>query len=218
MIYTRKQINEEVTSILTQRLAEGWTLFVSREVAGHQGEIFKICLKKDDKIGVIFLDSDHGYNMDRRESYDFLQLVWGVWSDSRKSSFWLKDVTVIEEKRYFLLGHGYCGADDACFADVETAMAADKKGHDRLMERQKNLKEEPSLDISNPVVRKKVVDIVRRRCKGAKWMTYKSLSSAKLCHDRAYGCDRYLLKASEVLPTGGTRSHLVTISETRKED
>ena len=32
MIYTRKEIDKQVTAILAQRLAEGWTLFASSEV------------------------------------------------------------------------------------------------------------------------------------------------------------------------------------------
>lgn len=220
MIYTRNDIEQELNKVLAEKMAEGFAVFTSKEVTGHQGEVFKLYLKKGKTIGVLYLDGERKtYHKEWWRNGQVLHLYWAIYpADYPNRTFWLKDAEVVEDKCYYVLGRSYYGDDDACFSDEETAKAADQKHYDRAMERQKNFKADPSLDISNPAVRKKVVDIVRRRCKKAKWMSYKSLSDAKLRHDRTYGCDRYLLEAFEAMPSGDERCHAVVISRTYKED
>lgn len=219
MIYTRNDIEQELNKVLAEKMAEGFAVFTSRETAGHEGEVFKLYLKKGKTIGVLYLDGEREiYKREWWSNIEVLHLRWAVYpADYPNRTFWLKDAEVVEDKCYYVLGRGYYANDNTCFADEETAKAAAQKRHDRLVERLKNLKADPALNISDPAVRKKVVDIVRRNCKRAKWMTYKSLTSAKLCHDCGCDCDRFLLEASGVMPNGGERWHRVVISETVKE-
>ena len=220
MIYTRNDIELELNKILAEKLAEGFVVFTSRDTAGHQGEVFKLYLKKGKTIGVLYLDGESTYHGDEwwRDDY-VLHLRWAIYpADYPNRTFWLKDAEVVEDKCYYVLGSGYYANDNTCFADEETAKAAAQKRHDRSVERQKNFKEDPALNISDPAVRKKVVDIVRRECKGAKWMTYKSLVSAKLRHDNSSRyVIRYQLEVFEQLPDGRERFHKVVISEVAKE-
>lgn len=221
MIYTRNDIELELNKILAEKLAEGFVVLTSRDTAGHQGEVFKIFLKKGKTIGALYLDGELKiYNKEWWRNGEVLHLCWAVYpADYPHRTFWLKDAEVVEDKCYYVLGRGYYGNDDTCFADEETAKEADQKRYDRSMERQKNFKADPALNISDPAVRKKVVDILRRRVKGAKWMTYKSLVSAKLRHeDSSRYTTRYQLEAFEQLPDGRERLHKVVISETVKED
>lgn len=221
MIYTRNDIEQELNKVLAEKMAEGFAVFTSKEVAGHQGEVFKLYLKKGKTIGVLYLDGEcKTYPKEWWRNDQVLHLVWAIYpADRPHRIFWLKDAKVVEDKCYYVLGRSYYGDDDACFADEETANAAVRKHYDRAMERQQNFKADPSLDIHNPDVRKKVVDILRRRVKGAKWMTYKSLVSAKLRHeDSSRYTIRYQLEAFEQLPDGRERLHTVVISETVKED
>lgn len=220
MIYTRNDIEQELNKVLAEKMAEGFAVFTSRDTAGHQGEVFKLFLKKGKTIGVLYLDGERKiYRDEWWRNGEVLHLCWAVYpADYSNRPLWLKDAEVVTDKCYYVLGRGYYGNDDTCFADEETAKAADQKRHDRSEERQKNFKADPALNISDPAVRKKVVDILRRRVKGAKWMTYKSLVSAKLRHDSSRYITRYQLEAFEQLPDGRERLHKVVISETVKED
>lgn len=219
MIYTRNDIELELNKVLAEKMADGFAVFTSRDTAGHQGEVFKLYLKKGKTIGVLYLDGERKYHGDKWWFDNYvLHLRWAVYPDDYPNrTFWLNDAKVVMDKCYYILGRGYYANDNTCFADEETAKAAAQKRHDRSVERQKNFKADPALNISDPAVRKKVVDIVRRNCKRAKWMTYKSLSVAKFRHDRAYGCDRFLLEAFEVMPNGDERCHTVVISEVARE-
>lgn len=220
MIYTRNDIELELNRILLKKLAEGFVVSTSRDTAGHQGEVFKIFLKKGKTIGVLYLDGERKiYNKEWWRNGEVLHLRWAVYpADYPNRTFWLEDAEVVEDKCYYVLGRSYYADDAACFADEVTARAAAQKRYNRSMERQKNFKADPALNISDPAVRKKVVDILRRRVKGAKWMTYKSLASAKLRHDNSSRyITRYQLEAFEQLPDGRERLHKVVISETVKE-
>ena len=100
MIYTRNDIELELNKILAEKLAEGFVVFTSRDTAGHQGEVFKLYLKKGKTIGVLYLDGESTYHGDEwwRDDY-VLHLRWAIYpADYPNRTFWLKDAEVVEDK------------------------------------------------------------------------------------------------------------------------
>ncbi len=157
----------EINAIYTQKVAEylaNGYIINSNTMAGHQGEIAKIDLRKDNDVIRIMIDSANHYSdhcfcstvsiiVGRCIEKDIIETT-----DQRDLTIWNNRLEVIEQKTFYRMQKNY--RDTEWYIEGEEGLEAIKRGHGRR-EYEPDL--HPRMDYSNnDAVKAAILPAVRR--------------------------------------------------------
>ena len=134
-----KAIDKIFTQVLAEKLNTGKYIIATKPMAGHQGEIAKVCLQdvetkkfyvlyRDDESGHLWRDKDEDYR--KPENWDRRELVWAEAEDSYRDNctLWLDHCKKIEVQQFFKIGELY---STNWFGTLDEAIAAYELGWQR---------------------------------------------------------------------------------------
>ena len=129
----RVELNKLFTAYVVRYTALGYTIF-TEGMSGHQGEIAKILLKKNDDLKIILMEEKCG---DREDHYmDFIQIRIGTYTKkipvSDSPTIWLQDFDYFVTDKFYLIGKKkYHNPEANWYGTFEEAKAALEKGYER---------------------------------------------------------------------------------------
>ena len=129
----RTEIDKLFTAYVVRYTTIGYTIFTAG-MSGHQGEIAKVLLKKDNDLKIIVMEEKHGGS---EEKYlDFIQIKVGTYTKKipagRLLTIWLQDFDYFVTDKFYLIGEKkYRNPEADWYGTFEEAKAALEKGYER---------------------------------------------------------------------------------------
>lgn len=129
----RAELNKLFTAYVVRYTTLGYTIF-TEGMSGHQGEIAKILLKKNDDLKIILMEETWGGSEDNY--MDFIQIRIGTYTKkipvSDSPTIWLQDFDYFVTDKFYLIGKKkYRNPEANWYGTFEEAKAAVEKGLER---------------------------------------------------------------------------------------
>ena len=129
----RAELNKLFTAYVVRYTTLGYTIF-TEGMSGHQGEIAKVLLKKDNDLKIVIMENKHG---GREENFmEFIQIKIGTYTKeilaANSMTVWLQDFDYFVTDKFYLIGEkNYWNIDADWYGTLEEAKAALEKGLER---------------------------------------------------------------------------------------
>ena len=139
----RTDIDKIFTAYISQLISNGYFIW-SESMTGHQGEIAKVLLRKDDDIKIVVME--HSFGNRTNDFIDAILVKVGTYNKKtpnyKSANIWLDDFNYFLTDRFYLIGHEkYKDVRNNWYGTLKEAKAAREKMLDRLYKSQKMTKD-----------------------------------------------------------------------------
>ena len=130
----RTDIDKVFTAYVAQLISNGYYIW-SESMTGHQGEIAKVLLRKDDDVKIVLME--HSFGCRANDFIDAILVKVGTYSkrtpNYKSANIWLDDFDYFLTDRFYLIGHEkYSDVRNNWYGTLKEAKAARDKMFKRL--------------------------------------------------------------------------------------